>query len=192
MQCRGSLETKLKSKSGQIILSVILLVVLFGLIALIGWGIKSGKIVINPSDSSKTVQPVSQDILSKQEALLEKEKQLKELERQIRIREEQFAEERKRLLQELNSVKEQLIQLKKQKEEDISTHKGKDWKYLAKLYGAMRPEEAAKILKEMDTTSVAMIISNMGNRQAAKLLSALPTDKSIAVTYKMKEGSKDE
>ena len=51
-------------------------------------------------------------------------------------------------------------------------------KKLAKIYGAMRPEDAAPILEKLDDDEIIGILLNMKQRQAAKVLTKL--DQSVA------------
>jgi flagellar motility protein MotE (MotC chaperone) len=64
-------------------------------------------------------------------------------------------------------------------------------KQLAKVYGAMRAEEAARILETLDDDLCINILSNMGDdRQKAKILSALTGDKATRVSNKIGSSSK--
>ena len=59
-------------------------------------------------------------------------------------------------------------------------------KQLAKVYGAMRAEEAARILETLDDDLCINILSSMGDdRQKAKILAALTPDKASKVSRKI-------
>jgi flagellar motility protein MotE (MotC chaperone) len=59
-------------------------------------------------------------------------------------------------------------------------------KQLAKVYGAMRAEEAARILETLDDDLCLNILSSIGDdRQKAKIFSALSATKSAAVSKKL-------
>ena len=59
-------------------------------------------------------------------------------------------------------------------------------KQLAKVYGAMRAEEAARILETLDDDLCMNILSEMGDdRQKAKILTALSPDKAARVSKKI-------
>jgi flagellar motility protein MotE (MotC chaperone) len=59
-------------------------------------------------------------------------------------------------------------------------------KQLAKVYAAMRPEEAARILETLDDDLCINILSSMGDdRQKAKILSALSGEKAGRVSKKI-------
>lgn len=59
-------------------------------------------------------------------------------------------------------------------------------KQLAKVYSAMRPEEASRILETLDDNLCVNILSNMGDdRQKAKILSALSPEKASRVSKRI-------
>ena len=59
-------------------------------------------------------------------------------------------------------------------------------KQLAKVYSAMRPEEAARILETLDDDLLINILGAMGDdRQKAKILSVLSPDKASRVSKKI-------
>jgi flagellar motility protein MotE (MotC chaperone) len=59
-------------------------------------------------------------------------------------------------------------------------------KQLAKVYGAMRAEEAARILETLDDGLCVNILAEMGDdRQKAKILTALTPDKAARVSKKI-------
>ena len=75
----------------------------------------------------------------------------------------------------------------KKKEEKGESEEKDNWKYIAKLYSGMKPDKVAAIFKDMDGVTVANILMRMGNRQAAKVMGALPPDKAIEITRILKE-----
>ena len=59
-------------------------------------------------------------------------------------------------------------------------------KQLAKIYGAMRANEAAQILQTLDDNLLIKIISAIGDeRQRGKIMSNLPDKKAASITKKM-------
>ncbi len=178
------------SNRGQTVLVVLLLIVVLGLIALIAYGIKTGKIVINPEGATSS-QVVPEDLQKLQKELMAKEKELKELEERLKIQQESLNREKEAFLKQMNEVLGKLgPQEAKEKKEGTAPEQTEEerLRYLAKLYGGMKPEAVARIFKEMDSATVAQIISRMGNRQASKVMSALPADKAIEITRLLKEG----
>lgn len=185
-QYRDSLE----DKRAQAILSVLLLILMLGLIAAIGIGLKTGKIVINPSNTPPASQVLPENLKEEKEKLLKKEKELKELEERLKIQQETLEKQKQEFLSKADEVLSKIGSTKggKKAEADQGVSKGRgNLEYLAKLYSAMKPEAVAKIFRDMDSYTAAQIISRMGNRQAGKVLSALPTDKAIEITTLLKE-----
>lgn len=56
---------------------------------------------------------------------------------------------------------------------------------LAKLYSAMRPQEAASALSKLDDELVVQILSKMEERKAAKILAAIGSDRAAELTVRM-------
>jgi hypothetical protein len=53
---------------------------------------------------------------------------------------------------------------------------------LAKLFGSMRPNEAARVLENMDDHEVQVLIGQMNDRQATAILSSLPPARAAAIS----------
>ncbi|MEM5771059.1 MAG: magnesium transporter MgtE, partial [Bacillota bacterium] len=53
---------------------------------------------------------------------------------------------------------------------------------LARLYGNMKPEEAAPIMKELDDDLVVTLLRKMEDEQAAKILSAMEAQRAARLT----------
>jgi len=58
---------------------------------------------------------------------------------------------------------------------------------LAKIYSAMKPTDAAKILDKMETNLVVNLLSNMKNRNAAKILSSFAPKKAARISKKISD-----
>jgi len=52
---------------------------------------------------------------------------------------------------------------------------------LSRVYEAMRPEDAAAIVAQLDDQTVRVILDNMNERQAARLMGALPPDRAVEI-----------
>lgn len=65
---------------------------------------------------------------------------------------------------------------KKQQEEN------KKYSKLARLYGGMAPEEAAKIMQQLDNQSVTEVLTRMEEDQAAKVLAQFDPDRAAQVS----------
>ncbi len=181
----------LEGKKAQAVLTVILLILILGLIAAIAIGLKTGKIVINPSNNSSLSQVLPEDLRKEKEKLLKKERELKELEERLKIQQETLEKQKQEFLSKAEELLSKIgpskkVEGKEAGQENFSNEE--NLRFLAKLYSAMKPEAVARIFKDMDSYTAAQIISRMGNRQAGKVLSALPTDKAIEITRLLKEG----
>jgi flagellar motility protein MotE (MotC chaperone) len=103
-----------------------------------------------------------------------------------------FAEQQERVLmvqQELEKTRGELMEERKKLEKLVGqsdTLEKKRIKQLAKVYGAMRPEEAARILETLDDQLVIQILALMGDdRQKAKILSILSPEKAARISTKI-------
>ena len=117
--------------------------------------------------------------LEKQKADLEAEKK-------------RMNEERERMLmvqQELERTRNELTEERKKLEKLIGQNDELDQKrikQLAKVYGAMRPEEAARILETLDDDLLIKILTSMGDdRQKAKILSTISGEKATRISKKI-------
>jgi len=88
--------------------------------------------------------------------------------------------------QELDKTRSDLAQERKKLEKLVGqsdTLEKKRIKQLAKVYGAMRPEEAARILETLDDGLLIAIFAAMGDdRQKAKIMSALSGEKAARIS----------
>ncbi len=53
---------------------------------------------------------------------------------------------------------------------------------LAKLFGAMQPREAARVLEQMDDADVQAILASLGDRKAAAILASLPPQRAAEIS----------
>jgi flagellar motility protein MotE (MotC chaperone) len=102
------------------------------------------------------------------------------------------AQQQERMLmvqQELEKTRNDLTEERKKLEKVVGqsdTLEKKRIKQLAKVYGAMRPEEAARILETLDDQLLINILSAMGDdRQKAKILSTLSQEKASRISKKI-------
>jgi flagellar motility protein MotE (MotC chaperone) len=91
--------------------------------------------------------------------------------------------------QELEKTRNDLTEERKKLEKLVGQSDELDKKrikQLAKVYSAMRPEEAARILETLDDDLLINILGAMGDdRQKAKILSILSPDKASRVSKKI-------
>lgn len=117
------------------------------------------------------------------------------LERQkadLEVEKKKVAEQRDHVLmveQELEKTRNELTEERKKLEKLVGQSDELDKKrikQLAKVYSAMRPEEAARILETLDDDLLINILGAMGDdRQKAKILSVLSPDKASRVSKKI-------
>lgn len=91
--------------------------------------------------------------------------------------------------QELEKTRNELTEERKKLEKLVGESDELDKKrikQLAKVYSAMRPEEAARILETLDDDLLINILAAMGDdRQKAKILTVLSPDKASRVSKKI-------
>ncbi len=116
------------------------------------------------------------------------EKQKAELETEKK----RLSEERERLFifqQEIDKKLADITEERKKMERLVGQNDELDKKrikQLAKVYGAMRAEEAARILETLDDDLLVNILGAMGDdRQKAKILSAISREKAARISIKM-------
>jgi hypothetical protein len=92
-----------------------------------------------------------------------------------------FNREKKKQANQLLQIKKELASLKEEKKKSDrinDTH----IKQLAKVYEAMKPEKAAEILKELDNELLTAIFRQIKQRQAAKIMAALPPNRAAKLS----------
>lgn len=121
--------------------------------------------------NSKTFQALQQE-----RSVLEKERQrLREQQERIDLLQSELEAQQKKLAEEREKM-ESLVS----KSDSLSGKKIKD---LAKMYGAMRPSEAASILSTLEERLAARIIRSINDdRQKAKILSSFSRDKAARIS----------
>ncbi|MEN6565678.1 MAG: hypothetical protein ABFC57_05200 [Veillonellales bacterium] len=77
---------------------------------------------------------------------------------------------------------EKLAMQKLQQEENKRISK------MARLYGAMKPEEAVSILNKMDDNTVIAILSKMEDEQVAKIMALMDSSRAARLTQSMMRG----
>jgi flagellar motility protein MotE (MotC chaperone) len=116
--------------------------------------------------------------LRAEEELERERERLNRREQQIDMMRNELEEQRN----ELRRERERLEKLIDQSEE----LRGKRLKQLARVYGAMRPAEAAQILETLDDDLVIKILNNIrDDRQKGKIMGALSKAKASRISAKM-------
>lgn len=60
---------------------------------------------------------------------------------------------------------------------------------IAKIFGAMDPKEAARVLSHMEDDDVRIILSKLSNRQQAAILALFPAERAAAITKESLRGA---
>lgn len=130
-------------------------------------------------DSLAAVQSQTFQAVEQEKAGIVKEKQeLTEQQQRVAMVQQELEKTR----QDMTAERERLEKLVS-KSDDLDK---KRIKQLSKVYGAMRAEEAARILETLDDELCMNILSEMGDdRQKAKILTALSPDKAARVSKKI-------
>ena len=70
-------------------------------------------------------------------------------------------------------------------QQEVSDEREESMSRLAKVYGAMKPANAAPILESLDTEVVLEIVSRMKDRQAAKVLASMAKALAAEISSRM-------
>lgn len=115
-----------------------------------------------------------------------KEEELKQKEERLRQKEEylvQMEQELERKFKELIPIQKEIQAYKAEKEE---TQNNKI-RSLAKIYGTMKPKEAAKLLENLDENLVVQIISTMNSDEAANILAGMDVKKAAKISESLSQ-----
>ena len=122
------------------------------------------------------------------QALQRERKELEEMRSALEEREQRMEMVRREIEQSRAALAEARKGFETEAEEDDEASQ-KRAKQLAGVYGAMRPEEAARILETLEMSLVVEILSNINDdRQRAKIMAALPRERAVGVSRKMRSG----
>jgi len=138
-----------------------------------------------PPDQS---QPPSSQAGSKSSPLLDsisflkqRETELMKKEEQLRQKEEylqQMEQEVENKLKELITLQKEIQAYRTEKEEDQNAR----IRSLSKIYGSMKPKEAAKLLEKLNDELVVEVISAMTSNDAASVLSSMDVKKAAKIS----------
>jgi flagellar motility protein MotE (MotC chaperone) len=115
-------------------------------------------------------------------AMLKQSQELEEKERQLKDREDRVS----MLERELEQQKQELAQQRSAIEKAVSAsdqESVKKVRQLARVYGAMRPAEAAQILETLNDDLVVQVLNGIGDeRQKGKVMAALSKEKAVRIS----------
>ncbi len=121
----------------------------------------------NPAEALTFIQQRENELRKKEEQLKEKEERLSKIEKEVEQK-----------TKELLSIQKE-IQSFRTERQDVQNTKIKG---LAKIYGTMKPKEAAKLLENLDDKLVMGIISTMTSDEAASILSIMEVKKAAKIS----------
>lgn len=113
--------------------------------------------------------------------LLQKEAELKRREDQVASKEQLLAKMEKEVeqkMKELIAVQKEIQAYRAEKDESQNGRV----RSLAKIYGSMKPKEAAKLLENLDEKLVMSVISTMSSDEAAGILSNMDVKKAAKIS----------
>jgi flagellar motility protein MotE (MotC chaperone) len=117
-------------------------------------------------------------VLAERKEIEEKAQSLKEREERIAMMEQELEQQRLQLEAERKRLEQAVAESDEASEKKI--------RQLARVYGAMRPAEAARILETLSDDLVIRIMRGIGDdRQKGKIMSALSQKKASRISRKM-------
>ncbi|MEM5786417.1 MAG: hypothetical protein AAGU11_03795 [Syntrophobacteraceae bacterium] len=123
--------------------------------------------VDSAGDSLTFIQQRENELRRKEEQLREKEERLAKIEKEV--------EQKTR---DLLAVQKEIQAFRSEKQESLNTKV----KSLSKIYGTMKPKEAAKLMENLDEKLVMGIISTMTPDEAASILSLMEVKKAAKIS----------
>ena len=125
---------------------------------------KSGQ---STTESLGVFQQKEIELRKKEEQLKEKEERLSKLEKEIELK-----------VKDLLALQKEVQSVRSEKQETQNTRV----KGLAKIYGTMKPKEAAKLMENLDDKLVMGIIATMTPDEAAAILSLMEVKKAAKIS----------
>lgn len=130
--------------------------------------LRKDSIAIVNSKTFQALQKERGEITEQKERLNDQRLKIEQLQQELETQRNEMLQERKKL--------EQVVK----QNDSLDTRKMKD---LAKVYGAMKPAEAAEILGTLTDSNVAKILKMVNDdRQKAKILAFLPREKAATIS----------
>jgi flagellar motility protein MotE (MotC chaperone) len=130
--------------------------------------VRKDSIAIVNSKTFQALQKERGEVNEQKERLNDQRLRMEQIQQELQAQRDEILQERKKL--------EQLVT----KNDSLDTRKMRD---LAKVYGAMKPAEAAQILGTLTDSNVAKILKMINDdRQKAKILAFLQVEKAASVS----------
>ena len=128
---------------------------------------KSNAAASSVSDSLSALQQKELELQKREDLLRDKEERLAKIEKEV----EQKVKDLLALQKEIQAAKAEKLDAQ-----------GAKVKSLAKIYGTMKPKEAAKLMENLDEKLVMNIISTMTPDEAASILSLMEVKKAAKIS----------
>lgn len=121
----------------------------------------------------------------KKESLTWKEKMLQSMEANLEAEKKELVALRHELTEIIKLASEKNAELEKGVI-SFEQSEAKNLKKLAEVYGGMKPDKAAAIIKEMDDDTAVKLLSTMNGRDSAKILQAIEPDRAVKLSEKIR------
>jgi len=118
-------------------------------------------------ESLSVLQQKEMDIRKREQQLNDKEERLGKLEKEVEQK-----------VKDLLVLQKQILSVQNEKQEAVNTKV----RGLAKIYGTMKPKEAARLLENLDDRLVMNIIATMSSDQAAAILALMEVKKAAKIS----------
>lgn len=113
---------------------------------------------LSPAD----IDSLTEELKKREDLLKEKTMLMEQQEARIEELNEELTEVKKEILHYQDMITETVTQVLQEEKKNINK--------LAKVFGLMSPEEAVAVVRKLDDTTVASVLSSMKERASAKIL----------------------
>jgi flagellar motility protein MotE (MotC chaperone) len=144
-------------------------------------GVAESQAAPPPADKEKPKSVKGSSLGEALTLLQQKESDIKRREEQVREKEDRVAKIEKEVeqkLQELIALQKEMQAYRNEKQESQNTRV----RNLSKIYGTMKPKEAAKLMENLDDKLVMGIISTMSPEEAASILAVMEVKKAAKIS----------
>lgn len=129
-------------------------------------------------EPSATSMPGMVSYLNKKQAELKQKEQALQKKEQYLTRMQQQVETK---LKKLTAIEQKIQNYQNQKQQNQDAK----IRSLAKIYGSMKPKQAAELLQNLDDQLVVEVISTMNTRQAANILANMDVKKAAEISERL-------
>ncbi|HHT9126583.1 MAG TPA: MotE family protein [Candidatus Brocadiia bacterium] len=140
------------------------------------------------SDMAKFIAEIEvhrREYEKKKELLTWKEKVLQSMEANLDAEKKELISLKHEITEIIKSASEKKVELEKEVI-NFEQSETKNLKKLAEVYGGMKPDKAAAIIKEMDDDTAVKLLSTMDGRDSSKILQAIEPDRAVKLSEKIR------